>query len=62
MIIHHLTHNDPNIRKDGKLLKDIMLTEAEWDLIIELLQVLGTIEEVTTCLGGSKYVTHSLLY
>ncbi len=62
MIIHHLTHNDPNIRKDGKLLKDIMLTEAEWDLIIELLQVLGPIEEVTTCLGSSKYVTHSLLY
>jgi hypothetical protein len=39
-----------------------MLTESEWDLIIELLQVLGPIEEVTTCLGGSKYTTHSLLY
>jgi hypothetical protein len=39
-----------------------MLTEPEWDLIIELLQVLGPIEEATTCLGGSKYTTHSLLF
>ena len=39
-----------------------MLTDSEWDLIIELLQVLGPIEEVTTCLGGSNYTTHSLLY
>ncbi|GES97438.1 zinc finger BED domain-containing protein 1-like [Rhizophagus clarus] len=62
MINHLLLHNDSNIRKDGKQLRDIMLTESEWDLIIELLQVLGPIEEATTCLGGSKYTTHSLLY
>ena len=62
MINHLLIHNDSNARKDGKHLKDIMLTELEWELIIELLQVLGPIEEVTTCLGGSKYTTHSLLY
>lgn len=62
MTNHLLIHNDPNIRKDGKRLGDIMLTESEWDLIIDLLQVLGPIEEATTCLGGSKYITHSLLY
>jgi hypothetical protein len=63
LMINHLhIHNDSNIRKDGKKLRDIMLTEPEWNLIIELLQVLGPIEEATTCLGGSKYVTHSLLY
>ena len=39
-----------------------MLTDSEWDLIIELLQVLGSIEEVTTCLEDSNYTTHSLLY
>lgn len=62
MVNHLLTHNDSNIRKDGKKLKEIMLSEAEWELVIELLQVLGPIEEVTTCLGGSKYVTYSLLF
>ena len=31
-------------------------------LIIELLQVLGPIKEVTTCLKGSKYTTYSLKY
>ena len=62
MISYLLTNDDPNARKDGKRLKDIMLTDLEWDLIIELLQVLGPIEEVTTYLGGSKYTTHSLLY
>src|SRR4051812_11322189 len=62
MINHLLTHDDFNTRKDGKKLKNIMLTESEWDLIIELLQVLGPIEEVTTCLEDSKYTTHSLLY
>jgi hypothetical protein len=62
MINHLLTHNDYNSRKDGKYLKNIMLSELEWELIIDLLQVLGPIEEVTTYLGGSKYITHSLLY
>lgn len=62
MINHLLIHDDFNTRKDGKQLRDIMLIESEWELIIDLLQVLGPIEEVTTCLGGSKYTTHSLLY
>ncbi len=62
MISYLLTHDDSNIRKDEKWLKDIMLTDSKQDLIIELLQVLGSIEEVTTCLGGSNYTTHSLLY
>lgn len=62
LINHLLIYNDSNVRKDGKQLKEIMLTESEWDLIIELLQVLGPIEEATTCLGGSKYTTYSLLY
>ncbi len=39
-----------------------MLTDSEWDLIIELFQVLGLIEEVTICLGGSNCTTYSLLY
>ena len=62
MISYLLTHDDSNIRKDEKWLKDIMLTDSEWDLIIELLQVLESIEEVTTCLRSSNYTTHSLLY
>ena len=62
MISYLLTHDDSNIWKDEKWLKDIILTDSEWDLIIELLQVLGLIEEVTTCLRGSNYTTHSLLY
>ena len=39
-----------------------MLTESKWSLIIELLQVLGPIEEVITCLRGFKYTTYSLKY
>ena len=62
MINHLLTYDNFNIRKNGKHLKDIMLTESEWELIIELLQVLELIEKVTTCLGGFKYTTHNLLY
>ena len=62
MVNHLLTHNDSNIKKDGKKLKEIMLSEAEWELIVELLQILGPLEEATTCLGGSKYITYSLLF
>lgn len=62
MVNHLLTHDDSNTKKDGRKLKEIMLSETEWELIIELLQVLGPIEEVTTCLGASKYVTYSLLF
>jgi len=62
MVNHLLTHDDSNTKKDGKKLKEIMLSETEWELIIDFLQVLGPIEEVTTCLGGSKYVTYSLLF
>lgn len=62
MVNHLLTHDDSNTKKDGKKLKEIMLSETEWEVIIDLLQVLGPIEEVTTCLGGSKYVTYSLLF
>jgi hypothetical protein len=62
MVNHLLTHDDSNTKKDGKKLKEIILSETEWELIIDLLQVLGPIEEVTTCLGGSKYVTYSLLF
>ena len=39
-----------------------MLSETEWELIIDFLQVLEQIKEVTTYLGGSKYVTYSLLF
>ena len=56
------THDDQDAKKDGRKLRNINLTESEWELIKDLLQVLGPFEEATTYLGGSFYATHSLLY
>jgi len=53
--------SDADSKKDARRLKEIMLTKDEWKLIQDLLQVLGPIEEVTTFLGGSFYVTHSIM-
>src|SRR6266511_3078065 len=47
---------------DGKGLERIMLTEGEWQLIENLVEFLKRFEEITRLLGGSKYVTLSLVY
>ncbi|CAG8763100.1 16300_t:CDS:1, partial [Cetraspora pellucida] len=49
-------------RKDRKQLRKINLTEQEWTLLKDLLQVLGPFAETTQYLGGSYYSTHSLMH
>lgn len=53
---------DPTTRRDGKRLKNINLTEDEWQEIGKLVKVLEDFAEATEYLGGSKYTTISLMY
>ena len=55
-----LTNTDSNSKKDGKKLKSVMITDDEWDLLVDLTEVLSIFADVTTELGGSNYVTSSL--
>ncbi len=47
--------------KDGNRL-EIMLSEEEWKFMEDLVVILKEFEEITRILGGSKYVTLSLIY
>ena len=47
-------------KKDAKRLKEIMITDDEWDLIADLTEILSTFAEATEVLGGSNYITNSL--
>ncbi|CAG8766961.1 20754_t:CDS:2, partial [Cetraspora pellucida] len=48
-------------KKDSQQLTKIMLTNDEWDLLCNLIPVLGPFEEVTRYLGGSNYATYSIM-
>ena len=48
--------------KDGNRLERIMLSEEEWKFMEDLVIILKEFEEITRILGGSKYVTLSLIY
>jgi hypothetical protein len=56
--------NSSNIdeKRDGKQLEKIMITSDEWDLLQELILVLGPFEEATRYLGGEKYITQSIMH
>ena len=53
---------DPSTRRDGKRLKNINLTEDEWQEIRKLINILEDFAEATEYLDGSKYTTISLMY
>ena len=53
---------DPSTRRDGKRLKEINLTEDEWNEMKKLIIILEDFAGVTEYLGGSKYTTISLMY
>lgn len=57
-----INSSDSDAKKDGKQLDQIMLTNNEWDLLQDLILVLGPFEEATKYLGGEKYVTHSIMH
>ncbi|PKY28227.1 hypothetical protein RhiirB3_390894 [Rhizophagus irregularis] len=56
-IAHLNTAHDKQAKKDGKQLKDINLTEDEWNAISELISILEPFANATELLGGSQYVT-----
>ena len=47
LITHLTTHENSDERKDGRRLREINLVDSEWDLLKDLLQVLGPFEEVS---------------
>lgn len=53
---------DPSTKYDGRRLRNINLTEEEWQAIGELIIILEDFAEATEYLGGSKYTTISLMY
>ena len=55
-------NRDNNVKKDGRRLKSINLTEEEWTFMEELVDLLGLFEEATTFLSGSIYATLSLMH
>ena len=55
-------NQDNNIKKDGRRLKKINLSEDEWAFMEKLVDLLSLFEEATTFLGGSNYVTLSLMH
>lgn len=57
-----INSSEADAKKDGKNLEKIMLTSDEWDLLQELILILGPFEEATQYLGGEKYVTHSIMH
>ena len=63
VLIIELTNNanDIDAKKDGKLLEKIMLSSDEWDLLQNLVVILGPFEEATRYLGGEQYITHSIM-
>ena len=57
-----LNSQEADARKDGRQLEQFMLTSDEWDLLQQLILVLGPFEEATRYLGGEKYVTYSIMH
>ena len=53
-------NTDLDSKKDAKRLKQIIITDHEWDLITDLKEILSTFADATEELGGSKYVTNSI--
>ncbi|PKY46940.1 hypothetical protein RhiirA4_521324 [Rhizophagus irregularis] len=53
---------NPNSKEDAKRLMKINLTNDEWEIIRDLLKVLGPFAELTEKLEGTKYATMSYMY
>ncbi|EXX53180.1 hypothetical protein RirG_246390 [Rhizophagus irregularis DAOM 197198w] len=53
---------DPNSKEDAKRLMKINLTNDEWEIMRDLLEVLGPFAELTEKLEGTKYATMSYMY
>jgi len=49
-------------KKDGKLLKQYILKDYEWDLLKKIIEILEPFEKTTRFFSGAKYPTLSLMY
>src|SRR5581483_3522248 len=56
------TSKDQNSKEDAKRLTKINLTNDEWEVIRDLLEILGPLAELTETLEGTKYATMSYIY
>ncbi|PKB92434.1 hypothetical protein RhiirA5_444702, partial [Rhizophagus irregularis] len=52
---------DQDSKKDSQRLTKVMLTNDEWDLLRDLIPILGPFEEATRYFGGSNYSTYSIM-
>ncbi|CAG8788526.1 22411_t:CDS:2, partial [Cetraspora pellucida] len=57
-----MTHESSDECKNEKQLQETNLTEQEWTLLKDLLQVLGPFAAATQYLGSSYYSMHSLMH
>jgi hypothetical protein len=62
MVLNSLsTKTDSDSKKDYKILKNIMLSPEEWDLLKDLRPILRPFSKATELLGGSSYCTISIM-
>ncbi|CAI2174689.1 18403_t:CDS:2 [Funneliformis geosporum] len=54
------SNTDSDSKRDAKRLKQIMISDHEWDLLTDLTEILSTFANVTEDLGESNYVTDSI--
>ncbi|GBC00393.1 hypothetical protein RclHR1_03840015 [Rhizophagus clarus] len=55
-------NSNPQVRKDGKRLKEINLVDEEWEALRRLTNILKKFAEATDLLGGSTYTTISFMH
>src|SRR5688572_4016859 len=54
--------DEPDALADGKRLKAIMLTDAEWAAITDLIKILKPFADVKRYISDSNYSTMSIIY
>jgi hypothetical protein len=53
---------EPEAKADGRRLKGILLTDAEWVAVGELVDLLKPFDDVTNYISGSTYPTMSVIF
>jgi hypothetical protein len=62
LMIHMELDTDREVKKDAKKLKSFLLSDEEWKLIEELVNILSHFDTITTTLSGKNFVTLSLIF
>jgi hypothetical protein len=53
---------EADARADGRRLKAIMITDAEWAAVADLVELLKPFDDVTNYISGSSYPTMSIIF